>query len=220
MDTPPSTSAASSLPAAAYGHGTDPDSALVSAVADALVSSSRLPTPPPMDAVLGPYLPRLTSSHHPRVLALAATNPSLASPHILIAYRRLVSPPSCLASLLPLLPVLPYRNLLPLLLDFVPHDPLRRLHRHLLTSLPTSALADAALSAYARLRLPHLAAQLLHSFRRRGGVRPSLQAANAVLSALARCPSTSPQASLDTFRSLIGLRLFPNHYTFNLLVHT
>ena len=109
---------------------------------------------------------------------------------------------------------------MPLLLDFIPLDPLRHLHRHLLASLPTSALVDAALCTCSRLRLPHLAAQLLHSLHRRGRVRPSLQAANAVLSALARSPSASPQASLDAFRSLIALRLHPNHYTFNLLVHT
>jgi len=147
-----------------------------------------------MDTLLAPYLPRLAPSHHPQVITLAAANPALASPHTLLAYLRLVSPPSCLPSLLPLLPMLPYRNLLPLLLDFVPLDPLRHLHRHLLASLPTSALADAALSAYSRLRLPHLAAQLLHSFRRRGRVRPSLQAANAVLFALVRSPSTTPWA--------------------------
>ncbi|TVU48048.1 hypothetical protein EJB05_07670, partial [Eragrostis curvula] len=217
MDTP--TSGAAS-PAAASGTNSDKDSALVAEVADTLVSASLLRSPPPIDTLLAPYFPRLAASHHPRVLALAASSPALASPEPLLAYRRLVSPPSCLPSLLPLLPVLPYRDLFPLLLSFVPLDPLLRLHRHLLSHHPSNALADAALTAYARLRRPHLAAQLLHSLRRRGRVRPSLQAANAVLSALARSPSTSPQASLDAFRSLIGLRLHPNHYTFNLLVHT
>lgn len=41
-----------------------------------------------------------------------------------------------------------------------------------------------------------------------------------MLSVLARGPSTSPQVSLYTFRSLITLWFHPNHYTFNLLVHT
>jgi hypothetical protein len=98
MDTPPF----SASPAAA----SDPDSALVASVADALVSASRLPAPPPMPTLLAAYLPRLTASHHPRVLSLAASNPGLASPDPLLAYRSLVSPPSCLPSLLLLLPAL------------------------------------------------------------------------------------------------------------------
>uniref|UniRef100_A0A0E0NR36 Uncharacterized protein n=1 Tax=Oryza rufipogon TaxID=4529 RepID=A0A0E0NR36_ORYRU len=135
MDTPPSAAAAT---ATAVASDSDCDSALVADVAEALVSASRLPEPPPIPALLALYLPRLAASHHPRVLSLAASHPGLASPDLLLAYRRHLSPPSCLPSLVPLLPVLPYRHLLPLLLSFVPLDPLRHLHRHLLAHLPTT----------------------------------------------------------------------------------
>uniref|UniRef100_A0A0E0NR37 Uncharacterized protein n=1 Tax=Oryza rufipogon TaxID=4529 RepID=A0A0E0NR37_ORYRU len=141
MDTPPSAAAAT---ATAVASDSDCDSALVADVAEALVSASRLPEPPPIPALLALYLPRLAASHHPRVLSLAASHPGLASPDLLLAYRRHLSPPSCLPSLVPLLPVLPYRHLLPLLLSFVPLDPLRHLHRHLLAHLPTMMILDSA----------------------------------------------------------------------------
>nr|CAD1837816.1 unnamed protein product [Ananas comosus var. bracteatus] len=101
-----------------------------------------------------------------------------------------------------------------------PLDRRRLLHRHLLHphSPPSRPLLDIAVSAYAALGLPHLAAQLFHSMRRRR-LRPSLLTSNTLLAALARSPAaaSSPAAPLAVYADMLALGVTPTTRTFNIL---
>jgi hypothetical protein len=49
----------------------NPESVLITSVAGALLTTFSLPALPPMPTLLAAYLPRLTASHHQRVLSLS-----------------------------------------------------------------------------------------------------------------------------------------------------